>query len=120
MESKELADLCVKVAEDKKAKDPVIIALGEKSIIADYFVILTVNNDRHSRAVCNVIVDEVKKIKRKTLHREGVGTGGWMVLDLGVVIVHIFLDHIRKKYDLEDLWKECQFILDRRGVDECS
>ena len=112
--SKKLAELCVRLADEAKAKDAVIIDLQGKTIIADYFVILTVNNDRHSYAVVRKIVDEVKKTKRKLANRDGTGDSGWVLMDLGDVVVHIFTDHVRKRYDLEELWKECDFILDQR------
>lgn len=108
MDSLELAKTCVRVAVDKKATDPLIIDLQGRTILADYFVIVTINNDRHAKAVRNEIVDAVKDIKRKAVPVDG--SSGWVVLDLGTVIVHLFVQHLREYYNLEELWKKCDFI----------
>ena len=117
MNSEEFVRNCWAIAEEKKAKYGVIMDLRGFTIIADFFLVMTVNNNRHAQAVVNDIVDETKGIKRKAVSRDGDGRSGWVVLDLGDVIVHVFTASVREKYNLEDLWKQCPLILDERGVE---
>ena len=104
MDTKLLIDKCHSILDDMKGKDIVLLDLDKKTIIADYFIIVTANNDRHASAMLNTLIDETKKIKRKAINRDGVGSSGWLVVDFGDVMVHIFLEHIRRLYDLESLW----------------
>lgn len=104
--SEEFAQRCVHLAEDNKGQDCTLLDLSGRTIIADYFVIVTANNNRHAESIINAIVDDTRAAKRKTSHREGKDQSGWLVLDCGDVIVHVFVEHVRAKYDLEHLWLE--------------
>lgn len=118
MKSEDYVKNCWTIAENIKAKDGVIINLQGFTIIADYFLIVTVNNDRHAQSVVNAIVDETKGIKRKAVSRDGKGGSGWIVLDMSDVIIHVFTAKIRERYALEDLWKQCPILLDERGMSD--
>ncbi len=104
MDTVALLNKCSETLDDMKAKNVVTIDLQGKTIVCDYFLVATANNDRHASAIINALIDETQSIKRKAVHKDGEGRSGWMVLDFGDVVVHIFLDHVRQKYDLESLW----------------
>jgi ribosome-associated protein len=78
---------------------------------ADYFVISTGNSERHLRAIQREVVELAKGLSLRPLHSEGTGTSGWILLDYGPLIVHLFLADLRRHYDLEGFWKDGRTML---------
>lgn len=70
----------------------------------DYFVICTGTSDRMLDALAKYVHDEVKKNMHFSKTPEGHSENGWVVLDLGGVVVHFFSPDQRKYYRLEELW----------------
>ena len=105
--SRELADFCVKCAEEKLAVDPAILALGSESSIADFFVVFGANNEPQLRALASFIERQVREVYQlRPISAEDDCAGGWTLLDFGNVIVHLMTPEMREKYDLETLWGE--------------
>ncbi len=88
-----------------------LLDLSPVSSFADYFVIATCVNPRHMQAVA----DEIEKVMHQggqaVLHREGLPDSGWMLLDCGDIIVHLFTDQTRQHYGLEQLWRAAPVVL---------
>jgi ribosome-associated protein len=104
--------MIVDVVEEHKAEDIVLLDLGPDTIIADYFVICTGSSDRQLRALTQYIRDTVKeKASRLPYALEGEPSSGWMLMDYGDVIVHLFMEDVRDFYDLEGFWKEANVLL---------
>ncbi len=101
---KSLALLIREAALDKKAEDPVVLDLAKVTNVARYFVICHGNSDRHVKALADHIIETAESKKAKLYHCEGLKEGLWVLLDFGVVIVHIFYKHTREYYGLERLW----------------
>ena len=59
--AKELAEFCIRCADDKKAEDPALIKLPETSGVADFFVVVTANSDPHLQALANHIERQVRE-----------------------------------------------------------
>jgi ribosome-associated protein len=96
----------VDVVEDKKATDIVLLDLRPDAIIADFFVICTGNSDRQLKALIDNIRESVKiEHDQIPYATEGQAESGWVLMDYGTVVVHIFLDEKRRYYDLEGLWR---------------
>ncbi len=89
---------------DKKATDVVILDIRSQSVIADYFVICTGNNPRQIQAIASAVEDKLSEINVPAKGFEGKADNGWMLLDCGDVIVHIFGPLEREFYRLERLW----------------
>ena len=105
----------VRLASDKGAADILLMDIRKMSIIADYFVICSGDNERQIRAI-NRGIDEgiTEKFGINPLNsRPGVAQeqGGWVILDYGSVIVHIFSPQMREFYRLERLWSEAATLL---------
>ncbi len=81
-----------------------MLDVGEVCSFADYFVICSGDTSRHIEAVQQAIVSEMKKNGVPSRHNEGTPESGWMLVDFGSVIVHIFTSAERDYYQLEDLW----------------
>jgi len=108
----ELARGIVELIADKKGSDIVLLDIRRVSLLADYFVICSGASERQVRA----IVDEVlEKVKKETgivpLSVEGGASSGWVLVDYGSVIVHIFAPSLREYYSLEKLWSEATMVV---------
>lgn len=107
----ELARIIVDVAADKKATDIALLDIRELSVIADYFVICTGTNPRQIGAIASAIDDELSTLGVPVRGREGGADSGWVLLDLGDVIVHVFGPMEREFYRLERLWSEAPTVV---------
>ncbi|MEA1940551.1 MAG: ribosome silencing factor [Candidatus Caldatribacteriota bacterium] len=105
-----IAKMAASAAEEKVAKDIVILDLNSLTLIADYFVITRGDSGPQLKAIANFITRTLKKNKIKLLHYEGKSETGWILLDYGDVVVHIFSKEKREFYNLEYIWQEAQRI----------
>ena len=103
-EPADIARRIVDVLSDRQAEDIVMLDIGALASFADYFVIATGQNSRHMNALIDAFEKELENEGVKTLHREGDSSSGWILVDLGAVIVHLFTPEDRTFYDLEGLW----------------
>ncbi|MFI5282687.1 MAG: ribosome silencing factor [Candidatus Dormibacterales bacterium] len=100
----QLARLLRAAALDKKAWDPVIIDVRDKTSIADYFVICEGETDRQVRAIADGMSESAKAKDLGPLAVDGYTDAGWILLDFDSVLAHVFLPGERTFYDLESLW----------------
>lgn len=78
---------------------------------ADYFVISTGESARQLRAIYDEIEKSLKKEGVAPLHREGGFDSGWLLLDYGDVIVHVFSEEERDFYQLDEFWRNARTVL---------
>jgi len=105
MDSKKLALLCHKFADDKKAEDIVILDVRELSSVTDYFVIASGTSEPHLRAIVGEITDKLESEHAERPRAvDGAVQTSWVVLDFFDVIVHVMRQDVRERYDLETLW----------------
>ena len=105
----------VRLASDKGAADILLMDIRKLSIIADYFVICSGDNERQIRAINRGIAEGIEERwgvsplnRRPGVEQE---QAGWVILDYGGVIVHIFSPQMREYYRLERLWNEAATLL---------
>ncbi|MCB7139178.1 ribosome silencing factor [Lactiplantibacillus plantarum] len=110
MDSKELLQLTVEAADDKRADDIVALDVAEVSLMADYFVILSADSKRQVQAIADNIVDFVRKAGSDVKSVEGRTAGEWVLIDAGDVIVHVFQKDARAHYNLEKLWSDALIV----------
>lgn len=111
MNSKELLEVVVKAADDKKALDIVALDMSEVSGFADYFVICEAMNGRQLDAIVDNVDEEAEKAGFPLGgHIEGEGRDGWVLLDLGDVVVNVFDHNSRSRYNLEKLWRDAPLV----------
>jgi ribosome-associated protein len=114
LDSLAFARSLVEAIEDKKGENIVLLDIAGQSIFADYFVIATGASDRQLKALADGVSDVAEsRIKRKVILRrlDEQAESGWVLIDLGQVIVHLFSPAQRKHYNLEGLWKEGKVLL---------
>lgn len=105
LDSLELARYIVDAVEDRKAEDILLLDLRPDNIIADFFIICTGDNERHLRAIGENLRQEVKdNFEQIPFTNEGKAENGWIVMDYGDVVVHLFSPEKRNYYALEELW----------------
>jgi len=108
----ELARHIVEVIADKKGEDVLLLDIREISILADYFVIASTLSKRQAKAVVNAIKQETKQVfDTRPLRVEGELDTGWVLMDYGGVVVHLFAPEVRAYYDLEELWQDGQVVV---------
>ena len=112
MDPLELAHSVVDVIEEKSGQDIILLDLRGISIITDFFVLGCGKNSRHLKAVARTVMDATD-VKRRTGARDLVSQAesGWVLLDLGDVVVHLFTPEQRSHYDLESLWQDGRVLL---------
>ena len=99
------------LAVAKLAEDVLLLDIRPVSTIADYFVICSGATERQIQAIGEDIRAELKKVGVRALHSEGVASSGWVLVDYGSVIVHVFLPETRDRYSLEQLWKNARTVV---------
>jgi ribosome-associated protein len=96
----------VEVIADKKGEDLLLLDIRDISILADYFVIGSTTSERQARAIIEDIKQETKQaFDVRPLNVEGEAAIGWVLMDYGGVVVHLFTPEMRAYYDLEELWR---------------
>lgn len=93
-----------RAALDKKALDLVVLDVQGLSGIADYFLVCSGRSTTHIQTIVEAIRGELKAEGVRPRHAEGVPESGWILLDYGAVLVHVFLEDTRAYYALERLW----------------
>jgi ribosome-associated protein len=111
LDSDQLARAAVDIASDKKASDVILLDIRDVTTIADYFVICSGNNVRQIQAIADAIDEQLEQQGARLFHREGNAETGWVLLDFGDIIVHIFGPKEREYYRLERLWNEAKTVV---------
>ena len=93
-------------ADDIKATDLAILDVADLLALVDVFVLATAASDRQLRAVGDRIEERLRGLDRKPLRREGTADAGWMLLDYGDVVCHLFSAEQRDFYALDKLWSD--------------
>lgn len=104
--SKKMASIAYKALDDKKGEDIRVIDISELSILADYFIIADGNSDSQVNAMVDSVEEALEKAGMELKQREGFGKSGWVLLDFGDLIVHVFDKENRLFYNLERIWKD--------------
>ncbi|MFO8007664.1 MAG: ribosome silencing factor [Candidatus Brocadiia bacterium] len=101
-----LACTCAHLADQHKAEDVIVLHVEPIAFFTDYFVIATGRNPRQIRAIAEEVRTRARQLDRTVLGVEGEPEAGWVLIDIGGVIVHLFDPEARDLYDLELLWGE--------------
>jgi ribosome-associated protein len=112
LDTLELARHVVDVIAEGKGEDVLLIDIQEISILADYFILCSVNSARQAKALTDEIRQHLKStFKVLPLSIEGDPASEWILMDYGSVVVHLFTPTMRAYYDLEGLWRAGRIVL---------
>ena len=106
MNSYDLMKTATKAADGRKAIDIKVLHVEELTTLCDYFIICSGTSTPHMNAIYEEIDMKLSEAGIKPAAREGLGNPGWVLLDYGFVIVHIFGVQSKEFYKLEKLWAE--------------
>lgn len=104
LDSEALAQRAVDILSERKALDIALVDISRVSSFTDYFVIATAQSPLQFNALADYLEKELKPEGHDLRHREGSPDSGWVLLDFGDIIVHIFSPPQRAFYRLEELW----------------
>ncbi|MGI6405352.1 MAG: ribosome silencing factor [Syntrophaceticus sp.] len=105
----ERAIRAAQAAAKRKAYDIKVLDLTGIFPVADYFMICTGRSTTQLAAIQQEVEDELKNAS-ESYRRQGSPESGWILLDNGDVIIHIFSEEAREFYDLEHLWGDARVI----------
>ena len=108
MNLNQLVKIVISALEDVKASDIEVLDVTKMTTLFDYMVIASAVSTRQAKAIANNVHDKVKASGGMVYGTEGEGSGEWMLVDLGDILVHIMLPAVRAHYDLEGLWGELE------------
>jgi len=105
VDSEVLAKHCVSICEERKAENVVLFDVRETSVLADYYLLCTANSMPHIRAISDHLkIDVQGEFGLMPRAKEGDASSEWVIVDYGVVIVHILDGDRRRFYNVEELW----------------
>jgi ribosome-associated protein len=104
IEPADLAERIVELLSDHQAENVVLLDISQIAPFTDYFVIASALNARHMLALIDIFDKDLAREGAKPLRKEGEPDSGWVLVDFGAVIVHIFTPEDRAFYNLEGLW----------------
>lgn len=102
--AKEMSRAIAAAASNKKARDIVILDMQALTAATDYFIICSATSKLQVKAIADNIEKELADQGVMFMHKEGYRTGGWILLDYGDCVAHIFTEEDRQYYNLERLW----------------
>lgn len=98
-----LTDELIQALEDRKCIDPVVLDVRGRSMVTDRFIIATARSDRHLKGLADAVSEVAHRFDLPAAI-EGLKAMEWLVIDLGDVVVHLFLRETRDAFQLESLW----------------
>lgn len=107
----DLVHTIVDALEAKKGENILLLDIQKAAAFTDYFVICTGTSDRMLDALADGVIEEVTKQLHLKGRRDGPALAGWVVLDFGPVVVHLFAPEERDFYRLEELWGQGKVLL---------
>ena len=118
MDIKKLQALVVDALEDVKAQDICVYDTTHLTSMFDRIAIASGTSNRQTKALAASVRDKVKEAGGEIVNMEGEGTGEWVLVDLGDMVVHIMQPAIRAYYRLEEIWgdKAVSLAVAKRGL----
>jgi ribosome-associated protein len=106
LESLDLAQRLADLLSDRQAQDIVLMDISPVSTFTDVFVIATATNSRQMGAILDALDRDLRDEGIRPSRTEGTPESGWVLVDFGDAIVHLFSPEERAYYDLEGLWSK--------------
>jgi ribosome-associated protein len=111
LEPIELAHVIVDAIAERFGSDIVMLDMQGVSLLADYFVLCNADSTPQFSAILDEIEERTRAIGSRPLHVEGEPKSGWVLIDYGAVVIHVFDPELRGYYRLEELWKDARLVV---------
>jgi len=107
LNSLELAVFIARVIDEKQGENTIVIPVGPVVDITEYFIVTSASNVQLVRAITDSVLNNVREaVGKGPLRSEGTREQQWVLIDYGDVVVHIFIDEMRRFYEIERLYKD--------------
>ena len=107
LNSLELAVFIARVIDEKQGENTIVLPVGPVVGITEYFIVTSASNVRLVRAITDAVLNNVREaVGKGPLRSEGTREQQWVLIDYGDVVVHIFIDEMRRFYEIERLYKD--------------
>ena len=107
LNSLELAVFIARVIDEKQGENTIVIPVGPVVGITEYFIVTSASNARLVRAITDSVLNNVREaVGKGPLRSEGTREQQWVLIDYGDVVVHIFIDEMRRFYEIERLYTD--------------
>ncbi|MGI6117941.1 MAG: ribosome silencing factor [Bilifractor sp.] len=107
-ETRQMADIAIRALEEKKAIDTKLLDISEISTLADYFIIATGTNRNQMQAMCDSVDESLGRAGYEPKQIEGYRNAGWILLDYGDIVIHLFDPENRSFYGLDRIWGDAR------------
>jgi ribosome-associated protein len=97
--------------EERQGSDILLLDVRRITILADYFVLCSANSERQLKALAGDLSKQLKGKVGRPIKAEGDPASGWVLIDYGDVVLHLFLPQVRAFYALEELWRDAQTVI---------
>ena len=111
LETVELARKIVDAALNRHASDILLLDIRDGCSFTDYFVICNGESERQLKAISDEIDEMLSSEGISSRRHQGNAASGWIILDLGDIVVHIFSPELREFYALEEMWEKAYTIV---------
>jgi ribosome-associated protein len=101
----------VDIIEGKKATNILTLDMRDLTSLADYYILCDGSSTRQINAIVGELMKELKKSGSWQANIEGTPESGWMLIDFGSVVVHVFSPEQRAYYQLEELWQDAPIVM---------
>lgn len=101
----------IQAAEDRKARQVVVLDLRPVTDATDFFVIASGTSDAHVRGIADAVLGQLGRDGHDAYHVEGLQGGRWVLLDYVDFVMHLFHPDTRAFYQLERLWGDAPVVL---------
>ena len=96
---------------EKLGSDIIMLDMQEITLLADYFILCNADSTPQFKAISQYVDERATAVGGLRLHIEGQPSSGWVLLDYGQVVVHIFEPRLRAYYNLEELWNKARLVV---------
>jgi ribosome-associated protein len=117
LQSFEILKIAANAVNAKKAREMNAIKVSDLTVLCEYFLICTATSSTHVRALADEVEEKLEQAGLRPHHIEGKTTG-WIVLDYGSVIVHVFGRNEREFYGLDKMWDDAESVDLEKILDE--
>ncbi|MDO5440194.1 MAG: ribosome silencing factor [Erysipelotrichaceae bacterium] len=95
-----------KLLDAKQADDITVLDFRKNSPFVDYFIVCSARNSRLANAIIGEVEDYADINDIKVFSKDVNKDGKWLLIDIGSIVVHVFVGEERFKYNLDGLWKD--------------
>ncbi|HET7874415.1 MAG TPA: ribosome silencing factor [Methylomirabilota bacterium] len=110
LDAEALVRLAARAALERKALELAVLNLTGLSSIADFFLVCSARSTTQADSIADAVRIALRERGVSPRHSEGSAESGWLLLDYGDVVVHVFLEETRGYYQLERLWGDAPLL----------